>query len=345
MKYFTTYFDKNYLAKGLILIQSLKEVGCIFKIYVLALDNETNDFFRENNLEFQEVEVIDLLELEAFDSRILTAKNDRTLIEYYFTLSPFLPWFLLDKYSIPHICSLDADIVFYSNPSKYFEWLSESSIVITPHKFSKENIYKLKYGKFNVSFQIFKNDEIGKKCLANWGQQCLDWCFDYLDSENSRFADQLYLNSWEQEYGNKVSVINDQIGGLAVWNVSDYLIRKKNGHFYSKNENLIFYHFHNFKLLNSKIAINGFLQHKLEINEGIKKLYKDYFYRLNSVKKRFGLIQTFGIRQNSSESVLEKIFIHESITITVLGLCFFVKVQKYPLFIKRVLFKIEKVFL
>ena len=345
MKYFTTYFDKNYLAKGLILIQSLKEVGCIFKIYVLALDNETNDFFREHKLEFQEVEVIDLQELEAFDSRILTAKNDRTLIEYYFTLSPFLPWFVLEKYSIPHICSLDADIVFYSNPSKYFDWLNNHSIIITPHKFSSENLDKLIYGKFNVSFQIFKNDEIGKKCLANWGQQCVDWCFDHFDTENNRFADQLYLNNWEQEYGNKVSVIDDKIGGIAVWNVSNYFIRKKNNHFYSNNDNIIFYHFHNFKLLNSEIAINGFLQYNLEIDKGIKELYKDYFLRLKNVQMKFGLIQTFGIRQNSEGSLLEKIFIHESITARIFGLYFFVFTNNYPVFVKRVLLKIEKIFL
>ena len=196
-----------------------------------------------------------------------------------------------------------------------------------------------------MSFQIFKNDEIGKKCLANWGQQCVDWCFDYLDTENNRFADQLYLNGWEQEYGNKVSVINDQVGGIAVWNVSKYFLQKKKNKFYSNNENIIFYHFHNFKLINSQIAINGFLQYKLDINDGIKGLYKDYFSRLKSVQHKFKLNNTFGIRQNSEGSLFEKIFNHESITISIMGFYFFVFTNKYPSLVKRVLLKIEKIIL
>jgi hypothetical protein len=339
MKYFATYFDRNYLSKGLILIHSLREVGCKFKLFVLALDNETDYFFKNNIHDFQELEVITLQELEGFDERIIKAKGNRAIIEYYFTLSPFLPWFILQKYSIPHVCSLDADLVFYSDPSKYFDLLGENSIVITPHKFSKENIDKLIYGEFNVSFQIFKNDNIGISCLSDWAQQCFEWCFDYLDSENQRFADQLYLNTWQQKYGKKIYVINDQIGGLAVWNVSSYLIQEKNGCFYSNHEKLIFYHFHNFKLLNQNIAINGFSQYELKINIGIQKLYRDYFVRLISVQKKYKLLQSFGIRNNNNESILRKIFSYETVIVKIIGQYFFLNTSWIPLFLKRVVLK------
>ena len=343
MKYFTTYFDKNYLSKGLVLIRSLREVGCVFKLFVLALDDETEYFFKKNGHEFQEVEVITLQELEGFDDRIIKAKDNRSLIEYYFTLSPFLPWYLLQKYSVPHVCSLDADIVFYSNPSKYFDLLEAKSIVITPHKFSKENIDKLKYGKFNVSFQIFKNDDIGITCLSDWAQQCFEWCFDYLDSENLRFADQLYLNTWERKYGKNIFLIDDQIGGVAVWNASRYLIQEKNGCFYSNHEKLIFYHFHNFKLLNQNIAINGFSQYELQINPGIKKLYQHYFIRLKTEQKKYNLLQSFGIRNNDNESLLNKIFSYQTIIVKIIGKYIFINTSGLPFFVKRVLLKIEKI--
>ena len=46
--YFTTFFDKNYLSRGLVLIESLQSHTSFFTIYVLCLDEFTLDFFKQN---------------------------------------------------------------------------------------------------------------------------------------------------------------------------------------------------------------------------------------------------------------------------------------------------------
>ena len=271
MNFFTTFFDKNYLSRGIALIESLKIHCGPHHIFVLCLDKYT--FSHLNNLNSPNITPILLHELEAFYPELLPCKNDRKLIEYYFTLSPYLPLFILEKFKTPHICSLDADILFLSNPTPLFEHLHNFSIIITPHKFSSDLKSSEKFGLFNVSFQIFKNNTIGIQCLKKWKIECTNWCKDHLDSENERFADQKYLDSWPVVFENSVKVLDDDVSGLAVWNINNYTLDFKNGQYLSNNLPIIFYHFHNFKLLNNSIAGNGFCTYKVKKQKWLDKLY------------------------------------------------------------------------
>jgi len=213
MLHFTTYFDKNYLSRGLVLIESLQQQTPEFELYVLCLDDFTSEYFRVNQLQYPQIVVVSLSDIEKEDTQLLACKGNRSTIEYYFTLSPCLPLFLLKKYTLPHICSLDADIKFYASPVALFD-LSQHSIVITPHKFSPEIKHKERSGKNNVSFQIFKNDAVGISCLELWREQCIEWCKDELDIENDRFADQKYLDNWEEKYDPNIKILNDNVTGI-----------------------------------------------------------------------------------------------------------------------------------
>ena len=156
MIYLTTYFDKNYLSRGLVLYDSLKQYTTDFCLYILCLDEYTEQYFTDRKEEFPNVVTLQLKAIEADDNELLLAKNNRSKIEYYFTLSPCLPLYLLKKYQLPHICSLDADILFCDSPEVIFDKLNNFSIIITPHKFSEELLHLDEFGKYNVSFQIFK---------------------------------------------------------------------------------------------------------------------------------------------------------------------------------------------
>ena len=57
-----------------------------------------------------------------------------------------------------------------------------------------------RFGKFNVGWLTFKNDEIAIKCLKNWGNNCINWCYDYV--EDNKYADQKYLDDWPKDYEN-----------------------------------------------------------------------------------------------------------------------------------------------
>ena len=311
MLHFTTYFDKNYLSRGLVLIESLQLQTSEFELYVLCLDDFTSKYFLANKNQYPQIVVLSLIDLEKEDEQLLACKEDRSTIEYYFTISPCLPLFLLKKYGLPHICSLDADIKFYAAPDILFD-LSKHSIVITPHKFSQEIKYKEQSGKNNVSFQIFKNDSIGISCLELWRIQCIDWCKDELDVEKDRFADQKYLDSWEQKYAPNIKILNDNVTGLAAWNLNNFAITKKNNLFYSNGERIIFYHFHHNKFLNKRWATNGFNINLVKNQKGITEIYKDYWNNINKFNRLLKIKEEIYIRTKAVSKKLLLVLLEEN---------------------------------
>ncbi len=306
MLYLTTLFDKNYLHKGLVLYESLKEHCSIpFELFILCLDEDTELFFISNASIYPNVNPVSLSTLEEADVELLTCKDNRSLISYYFTISPCLPLFLLIKYNLPHICSLDADMLFLSDPSPLFNYLNDFSIIITPHKFSIELKELEKNGLFNVSFQIFKNNMIGRACLIKWRNQCIEWCEDHVDIINSRFADQKYLDIWPEVYKNELRILDDNVSGLAPWNLNNYKIELINGVFFSNRERIIFYHFHNLKIINNHWAVTDILLYKVKISNSIKQLYKNYLRKIFVQYLDLNMPRSESLRVSYSSSLIE----------------------------------------
>lgn len=283
MVYFTTYFDKNYLSRGLVLYNSLKEHCEQFELYILCLDIFTFKYFLKNKNLYPEVNILSIIDIEEFDPELKSCKTNRSLIEFYFTLSPCLPLFVLKKFDIPHICSLDADIMFFNSPKKIFRYLDNYSIIITPHNFSPELKSREIYGKFNVSFQLFKNNEKGLSCLEKWRMQCINWCYDKF--EDGKFADQKYLDNW---IFNKNVYVIDILGfGVAPWNISSYSVNMHGEQLYINNNKLIFYHFHGLRLIGRNIIMHGLNDYHVKMNKKIARyIYKPYikslfYYNLN----------------------------------------------------------------
>lgn len=307
MIYLSTFFDKNYLSRGLVLYNSLKNHTTNFEFYVLCLDDFTYHYFDLNKKNYPEVRIIQLAAIEKNNEELLTAKNNRTTIEYYFTLSPILPLYLFKTYNLPHICTLDADILFLNSPEKIFDKLNDYSIIITPHKFSNANIEKQKFGIYNVSFQIFKNNKIGLKCLEYWKNQCLEYCSDKLDLINNRFADQKYLDNWNELYPDEVLSLYDNTTGLAPWNLDNYNFKTIKNQFYSNDEKLIFYHFHQFKIFDNKWASNGFDEYKVKKQIAIDKLYLYYWKKIDFYNSQISNHEVISIRYFQSKNIISKL--------------------------------------
>jgi hypothetical protein len=89
---------------------------------------------------------------------------------------------------------MNADLYFFSNPSVLLGTMEFASVLITPNRFSKQNLHLVENGLYNVSFQAFKKNQIGIACLEKWKESCLDWCYDRL--EQGRFADQKSQNQF-----------------------------------------------------------------------------------------------------------------------------------------------------
>jgi len=89
MRYFCTYFDRNYLPRGLALYRSLQCHCPAFQLWVLCMDAACYETL--SALALPDVHLIAREDFEAGDEGLLAAKQTRSLIEYYFTCTPSLP--------------------------------------------------------------------------------------------------------------------------------------------------------------------------------------------------------------------------------------------------------------
>lgn len=240
---YCTYFDKNYLARGLALLESLRAQGGPFSLYVLCLDEVVYD--RLSGLGAEDVVPVPLKTLEAADLELNKIRSTRSLIEYYFTCTPAFVRYVL---SICPECSdityLDSDLYFFSDPELVFEEIGSASIAIVAHRFTQRTYLNRSYGIFNVGWITWKCDMEGLRCLEDYRRSCLEWCYDYW--EGRRFADQRYLDTWPVDYQG-VCVISHPGANLAPWNLDTGDIALRDGKVVVRGFPLVFFHFHGLK--------------------------------------------------------------------------------------------------
>ena len=243
-KYFCTLFDANYLIKGIAMVNSLQRSCPNAYIFILCMDHFTAEHIGRLNL--LNIKIIRLHEIES--DELLAAKKNRGIAEYCWTLSPCLPYFIINHYkNIDAITYLDADLYFFSSLDPLFEEIKDASIAITEHKFIPRLKQQEIMGKFCVQWVTFQNDEQGLACLARWRQQCIEWCYYRL--EDGKMGDQKYLDEWPTLYS-KCHIINHSGAGIAPWNFSNYQYSIIDNKIYVDGQPLIFYHFHQFQIFN-----------------------------------------------------------------------------------------------
>ena len=254
MKSFCTYFDRNYLVRGLTLYRSLIQHAGPFTLYVLCLDDFTFDTLQKLNA--KNLIPISLPSLELGDTALAEAKKNRSHVEYFFTCSPSLPLYIFRQHpDIELLSYLDADLFFSSSPEPIYSELGGGSILIIGHRFPERLKWLERNGIFNVGFLTFRNDRYGLECLKVWREQCLEWCYDRI--EDGRFADQKYLDTWPARFAPHVVVLKHKGANVAPWNWMNYQIRWVNGRVEIDGEPLIFYHFAGLKILNRWLCNPG----------------------------------------------------------------------------------------
>ena len=123
-----TYFDKNYLSKFLTCMDSVINHDKDVMFYCLCLDDYTYNYL--NNLNNKNLTLISLNEVEDCFLELKYAKKNREKVEYYFTLSPFLPLYILKNFSVEVINYIDSDLYFFDSPRKIIDLLQDYSIII-----------------------------------------------------------------------------------------------------------------------------------------------------------------------------------------------------------------------
>lgn len=243
---FCTLFDSGYLLKGLAMLKSLAANCKNAKIFVLCMDVKTQSILEELRLPF--VCCIPLADIE--DDALLAVKGGRGVAEYCWTLSPCLPWHVLQLHpEIEFITYLDADLYFYSSLDPLFEEIGNASVAIIEHRFSERLKDREVNGRFCVEWVSFRRDAEGMACLSRWRDQCIEWCYYRL--EDGKMGDQKYLDEWPNLYPS-CHILQHAGAGIAPWNYEQYKFDiASTGQITVKNSPLIFYHFHQFQLLDN----------------------------------------------------------------------------------------------
>ena len=247
---FCSYFDKNYLCKFLVLRDSIINLNCKHNFYVLALDDFTYKFLTKKN--FSNVIVCHLKNLEEKYADLKKVKYNRNLIEYYFTLSPYLPIFFQTEFNLKKLN--------YNKVNNY-------SIILIKQRFKK------KYGIFNVgwiSYNFLHRDT--KKILNNWRIECTEWCHDRV--EKNRYADQKYLDNWPN-LSRDLITYEPKSTMISPWDSNTNILVKNFKNFYC-------YHFQGLKF-SKKYFISGIGLYYFNFNRRfVKKFYLKYIYLLRN---------------------------------------------------------------
>lgn len=251
--YYCTYFDKTYLVRGVSQITSLiahEKNECV--IFVVCLDEITRLILARMGL--RNVVLIPLHLIEQNDETLLAAKQNRSLVEYYWTLTPTVILRIMELYpEIDLLTYLDADLFFFSAPDPIFDELADGSVLIHEHRFPPSLEQLAIHGKYNVGLLCFRRDEQALKVLYWWRDRCNEWCYSRV--EDGKYGDQLYLNDWTERFEG-VRVLKHVGAGLAPWNQIQYNYTYANdGSLRVEGLPVVFYHFHSFDFFSPEVIV------------------------------------------------------------------------------------------
>lgn len=253
-KWYCTYFDRNYLVKAVALVESLRQQEtCEFVVFAVCHDELSRQVLLR--LGIKEIIPIPMHDLEWHDKALLTAKQGRSHVEYFWTATPTIILRILERN--PHIdvlTYLDSDLFFFSSSDPIYSELGDGSVLIHEHRFSPATAYlEPMSGRFNVGLLCFRNNPKGREVLGWWRDRCNEWCF--ARCEPGRMGDQFYLNEWPARFPH-VKILQHPGGGVAPWNHDQYrYTQDMEGRIQVDGTALIFYHFHALASVSESIIV------------------------------------------------------------------------------------------
>ena len=278
---FCTLFNSTYLTRGLAMYYSLEKCCPDFHLYVIAFDQRCYDTIQA--LRLCKATVISLEEFE--NAELLRVKPTRTPTEYCWTCTPASITYCLDRFNLDSCTYIDADLLFFSNPSVLLDEMADNSVLITEHRYTREYDQTEISGKYCVQFLCIKNDERGRDVLQWWMQACLDWCYNRV--EDNKFGDQKYLDDWCERFEG-VHELQHLGGGLAPWNMQQYDFNQAGSQLKGterttgKTFNVVFFHFHCFRYYKTNVFQ---LAGPYQLNENLLKLiYGPYINGLRQIR-------------------------------------------------------------
>ena len=265
VEHYCTMFDANFLPMGVALAESLWRHSPEAQLWVLCLDNDTEEALRTMNL--PRLRTIALRDLET--NALRTVREGRTLREYYWTLTPWTFNAVFERSATAaRVTYLDADLYFFQPPAVLLDQMTAGhEVLVTHHAYAPEYDTASVNGAFCVQFVSVRRTPQALAVVNWWRDRCLEWC--YARAENGQFGDQRYLESWPAMLGEQLLVINSAEWTGAPWNAS--LAERRGGSWTP-----VFYHFHGFRYLSGDRVLQYPLHPAYEIGASTHPLYREY---------------------------------------------------------------------
>jgi hypothetical protein len=280
---YCTYFDHNYLSRGLALYQSLQRHAPGARLWVLCLSEDCHRIL--TTLDLPGILPVRLSDFEAADPDVAATRTGRSAIEYYFTCSPSWMLFVLARETDAEwVTYLDGDLFFFDEPQAIYGELGNAAIAIIPHRYPSKLAKLRKFGTYNVGWVGARNDPDGLAVIKWWRERCIEWCHDYVDQ--GRFADQGYLDSFPRLFA-RVKVIENIGANLAPWNIGNYRIDAgPRNVMIDANHPLIFFHFQGLRKGLRWFIFNSHRAYRAPFSGDVRNhIYKPYVDELLAIEK------------------------------------------------------------
>jgi len=296
-----TYFDYNYLSRGLALYDSIERYHDDFILYILTFDERTYDYLR--SLKKRSIELISYHDYNNYFNTSPEKYSDKK--QYYFSATPNLCIYLMEKHpEIDILLYLDTDVYLFHSLDPLYEEFGEYSIGFTPHRVNPLLRLLVKhYGKYNIGVNLFRNSDIGLKCLRDWKNDCDTWYPEKPGYPLKFFSDQIFLDKWIKKYEQIKVILNPGIN-LVYWNAANYKITEKNNSYYVNGKPLIIYHFSSLRKITENKWNTYSLYGLLSIRGTICNIYIDYIKHIES----FGLDNRLYEKLDHKENLKKRIF-------------------------------------
>jgi hypothetical protein len=299
---YCTYFDHNYLSRGLALYHSLQRHAPGSRLWVLCLSEACHRTL--TTLDLPDLVAVRLADFEAADPEIAATRAHRSTAEYYFTCTAAWTLFVIAREAdAGWITYLDGDLFFFASPEVIYGELGDAAAAIIPHRYTAKLDRLRKFGTYNVGWVGARNDPDGIAIMQWWRKQCIEWCHDYVDG--NRFADQGYLDSFPQ-LSARVKIIGNLGANLAPWNIGNYRIEVRARQvLIDAVHPLVFFHFQGLRKGMRWFVFNSHRNYRAPFSSEVRDhIYKPYVDELLAIERSVDpVLQVSDARPHARSSV------------------------------------------
>lgn len=280
-----TLFDSKYIAKGMAMIESVKSFLPDANVFVLALDNIT-----ENAL--PKYDWLTTYSIKHFNNYLkYLTKNESSQFgtkqeNIYWGLTPVFTNYISNMHEGNYTMYVDADIYFYHSPELIITAIGDKSVGIHSHRFTG-SYRDVTTGWYNVGVVCFKNDDVGKEILSYWSNWLLNRDNEFY-LHYGTCGDQKYLDLFPKLWPDKICIFDEQgISHIAPWNADVLEYLHDNKVIYKGNEEpLVFGHFSHFNYKQDSWRDSNGGEWNPSKDIKVKEYYEQYHNKLKSIHDR-----------------------------------------------------------